>query len=132
MNIHFSRGEFLSDANSDGFLHLIRRTYWCFAPRGWWTEESGSHVVFDRAYRPICRVRAGRVVEIVEPDTWIEHIAEHLLHKDTPRYCAEARRVAAGVIARLGIHDEIKRRHKIGRLPSATPPVGWRPHRKSR
>lgn len=119
MTFHIDRGEFLPDPNSDGFLRLMRLTYWCFAPHGRWTEASGSYVVFDRRYHPICRVYADGAVEIVKPDTSIEYVAEHFYHKDTPRYCDEARRIAAGVIARLGIDAEIKRRLKIGRLPSA-------------
>lgn len=123
MAFHIDGGEFLPDPNSDGFLRLMRRTYWCFAPRGWWTEASGSYVYFDRSYRPICRVHTDGVVEILKPDTWIEHVDQHLLHKDTPRYCAEARRIAGEVIARRGIDAEIKRRLKIGRLPSAERPT---------
>src|SRR5690606_13873798 len=118
--------------NFDAVLRLMRRGHWYYAPYGWWTEASGDHVVFDRGYHPICRVRACAVVEIVEPDTWIEFVAQRWFSNASACRCAETRRVVSGVVARLGIAEEIKRRRKIGRLPSATPPDGWRPGRKSR
>ncbi len=132
MNIDDTVDGFIPDADITAFVRLMRRDIWYYAPYGWWTEASGDHVVFDRGYHPICRVLDGGVVEIVEPDTWIDYVTQRFFSNASASRCAKTRRVVSRVVVRLGIAEEIRRRRMIGQLPHATPPDGWRPGRKRR
>lgn len=44
---------------------------WKLCPYGEWTEGDGSRVLFDRHYRPICRIKPDGQVEIVPTDEFI-------------------------------------------------------------
>jgi hypothetical protein len=103
--------------------HMRRVTDWRCMPYGWWTEASGAHVIYDRQYRPICRHTDGQV-EIVPSDSWItfESSSHFYCGPDYPYTCPEARDRVLGVVYRLGLVDEIKRRRDLdrrGRLPRA-------------
>ena len=94
-------------------------------PYGWWTEASGAHVIYDRKYRPICRKHIDGRVEIVPSDTWIvfESSRHFYCGPDYPYTCPEARSRVLGVVQRLGLADEIKRRRSLDRrglLPQAS------------
>jgi hypothetical protein len=104
--------------------HMRRVTEWICFPYGWWTEASGAHVIYDRKYRPICRKHTDGRVEIVPSDTWIifESSRHFYCSPDTPYTCPEARDRVLGVVYRLGLADEIKRRRSLDRrglLPRA-------------
>jgi hypothetical protein len=109
--------------------HMRRVTEWSCFPYGWWTEASGAHVVYDRKYRPICRKHTDGRVEIVPSETWItfESSRHFYCSPETPYTCPEARSRVLGVVQRLGLADEIKRRRSLDRrglLPRA--PLGGR------
>ncbi|RWQ70763.1 MAG: hypothetical protein EOS85_26680 [Mesorhizobium sp.] len=113
------RGEFLPDPDTSAFLGALQRTArWNLWPAGYWTEPDGSFVIFDRKYRPLCRKRPDGSIEILPSDAWINWIEERRLY-ETPRFphpdnSRDTRDMLAGVVERLGIADEIKRRRKIG------------------
>jgi hypothetical protein len=113
-------------AHSDRVLiaHFRRVAEWTCLPYGWWTEASGAYVVYDRRYRPICRRHADGRVEIVPSDCWItfESSRHFYCGPDYPYTCPEARSRVLGVVQRLGLADEIKRRRSLDRrglLPMA-------------
>ncbi len=98
---------------------------WRFAPYGWYSEPGGSYVPFDRDYHPIARKKPDGSVEIVPPDAWIDFEDQHWFYGARGTLPSDNRDVAdriRGVIARLGIRDEIIRRMRLGKLPRATPP----------
>lgn len=117
-------------ARDAGFFAIMRRqSRWMLHPYGWWTERSGSHVVFDRKYRPICRVHPDGKVEIVRSNLWIDFLSEHFINhpSQSPNdRDGVARDKIERVVSRLGLADEIaKRRHLLrqGRLPEPKRPA---------
>jgi hypothetical protein len=97
--------------------HVRRAADWHVMPYGWWTEVSGAHVIFDRKYRPLCRRHNDGHVEIVPSDTWTIWVKEDWLYSspDTPYTRPKARNRVLGVVQRLGLADEIKRRRSLDR-----------------
>jgi hypothetical protein len=111
--------------------HMHRFTEWICFPYGYWNEACGAHVIFDRKYRPICRHTDGKV-EIIPSDSWIlfESSSHFYCSPITPYTCPKARSRVLGVVQRLGLADEIKRRRSLDRrglLPQA--PLGGRASR---
>jgi hypothetical protein len=104
--------------------HMRRVTNWRVMPYGFWSEASGAHVVYDRQYRLICRRSTDGTVETLPSDCWItfESSQHFYCSPDTPYTCPEARSRVLGVVQRLGLADEIKRRRSLDRrglLPQA-------------
>jgi hypothetical protein len=93
-------------------------SFWSIYPHGYWLEHGKSYVLFDVKRRPICRVHSDGEVEIVRPDVWIWPISERFINhpSDCPSHRdGSARRKIEGIVARLGIADELKRRRKLER-----------------
>jgi hypothetical protein len=117
------------DPDSIAFVRLIQRqALWHIFSYGEWIEPSGAKVVFDRQYRPICRVHVDGPVEIVSPDTWITFTAERFYHGGFgPRPDAETRSATLEIMLRYGLELELRRRRKAARggtLPRwATRPI---------
>jgi hypothetical protein len=105
--------------------HMRRVADWRVMPYGWWTEASGAHVIYDRQYRPICRKHTDGRVEIIPSNSWITFESSHHFYcgPDYPYTCPEARSRVLGVVQRLGLAEEIKRRRSLDRrglLPMAS------------
>ncbi|MBY5762556.1 hypothetical protein HFO06_05465 [Rhizobium leguminosarum] len=95
---------------------------WNIFPYGYFHKADQSSVLFDRNYRPICRVRPGGEVEIVPPQQWVAFERQEWLYVDktAPRDCAETRRTILALVARLGIESELRSRRDLesrGLLP---------------
>jgi len=94
-------------------------------PYGEWTEADGSRVIFDRRYRPICRIKPDGRVEIVPTDEFI-----HFSKKAGQRWFYEGgafkrdpkvRKTLIDIIKRHDLTPELRRRWDImrngGHLP---------------
>ena len=91
-----------------------KQAMWALCPYGCWTESDGSGVIFDRCYRPICRVRPGGKVEIVPPDEFIRYKKQRWFHRGfgiSP--CAATRKIVAAIIAKYGLAAELRRRRDL-------------------
>lgn len=123
MNVHFlpeaiERAPVEIDPDIRNLLVGMRRAMrWRIWPYGWWQEDDGSYVIFDRLYRPICRKRPCGTVEIVRPDQWIAYVDQRYLYTDIRHpdgNTAIAQRLF-GIVQRLGIRDELARRRGLDR-----------------
>jgi hypothetical protein len=90
---------------------------WKLCPYGEWTEGDGSRVIFDRHYRPICRIKPDGQVEIVPTDESI-----HFDKKTGQRWFYEGsastrdpkvRKALIGIIKRYDLTPELRRRWDI-------------------
>ncbi|MBR0787768.1 hypothetical protein JQ631_01730 [Bradyrhizobium manausense] len=112
-----------------GIANLLRGMQrdrrWSPFPYGWWTEADGSHVIFDRGYRLICRKRANGSIEIfpfastanfarMTDDLWIDWIDQRWLYRGPAHPARDefSRLRVLGVVHRLGLQDEIVRRRE--------------------
>lgn len=112
-----------------GIANLLRGMQrdrrWSPFPYGWWTEADGSHVIFDRGYRLICRKRSNGSIEILPfartgnpvrktDDLWIDWIDQRWLYNGLthPARDASSRLRVLGVVQRLSLADEIVRRRE--------------------
>ena len=88
-----------------------RQAQWGLCPYGEWTEDSGSRVIFDRSYRPICRVALDGQVEIVPSDEFICFREQRCFHQGfgiNPK--PEVRKLANDLIKRYGLASELRHR----------------------
>lgn len=118
----------------------MRERGWRVLPYGWGYDADRTAVIFDREYRPICRVRPRGKVEIV-PTQQAVSLGEGkvFLYDDgsKPRDCAETRRLIIFLVARLGLdaellrrsilerHDLLPKARKLRELPWPAPSTDW-------
>ncbi|MGY4467329.1 hypothetical protein ACVWWK_003011 [Bradyrhizobium sp. LB9.1b] len=104
---------------------MQRDRRWSPFPYGWWTEADGSHVIFDRGYRLICRKQPNGAVEILPfartgnfsgkvDDLWIDWVDQRWLYTGLTHPARDdlSRLRVLGVVQRLGVRDEIVRRRE--------------------
>lgn len=129
MTPEIDRGEFLPDENTIRADRILwRGARWKIFPYGAWTEAGGASVIFDRAYRPICRVRSGGAVEIVRPDHWITFKRQRWFWDGWthPKDTAETRERLIALISRYGLEPELRRRRELEKR-GLLPPCAERP-----
>lgn len=124
-------GEAMPDPVTASFALMISKSNaWRIFPYGEWTEGDGSRVIFDRQYRPICRIGVNGSVEIVPPETWINYTRQRFFHRGFgPRPDAETRAIVLRVMQSChGMESELRRRRDLEKrrlLPRrATVPSG--------
>ncbi|BAB51911.1 hypothetical protein [Mesorhizobium japonicum] len=118
MIAEIDRGElFLDETTIRAIRILWRGARWRIFPYGVWIEPDGAAVIFDRAYRPICRVRRRNEVEIVPPDQWINFKRQRWFWDGWthPKDSAETREKLIAIVARYGLEPELRRRRDLER-----------------
>lgn len=106
------------DSETAAFIRTVQRQRaWRLFPYGEWTERGGSRVIFDRQYRPICRIHTNGRVEIVRPETWISHIRQRFFHRGFGPSPDAATKAAALNVMRScsGMETELRRRRDLER-----------------
>lgn len=101
------------------FASFVRRergmARWWLCPYGEWTEYSGSRVIFDRAYRPVCRIATDETVEIVPSDELICFREQRWFHQgfSRGRPTPEVRTIVSDIIDRYGLASELNLRWSL-------------------
>lgn len=96
---------------------------WAIFPYGKFIEADGAEVIFDRRYRPICRVFLDRRVEVVNPRQWINFEDQSWFYNSINHPCnnKKTRTVLLNLIEELGLAAELMARRELeenGGLPS--------------
>lgn len=88
-------------------------------PYGEWTEADGSRVIFDRDYRPICRIKPDGQLEIVPTDEFIrfdEEAGQRWFYRGgAPTRDRKIRKTLIDIIKRHDLAPELRRRWDIKR-----------------
>lgn len=92
--------------------HLFRKkAIWALCPYGKWTEADDSIVIFDRRYRPICRIKSDGQKEIVPSDEYINFCTQRWFHRGIATYPdQETRKTISDLIEKYVIATELRRR----------------------
>jgi hypothetical protein len=132
MNIETDFNDTEVDALLRGFRRQAELWLLCY---GDWLEYSGARIIFDRCYRPICRVWPDGRHEIVPPDTFIRYRKQRFYHSGFGLHLdPETRALVTRFITRFGLTDEFRHRRDLlrqGKLPRwdrVTPPQGGMHH----
>ena len=112
MNSRNTRGWVCVDPNTIALSRMLRKqAIWWLCPYGQWTEHDGSRVIFDRMYRPICRVKSDGRVDIVRSDEFIRYSKQCWFHAGFgPSPSRKTREVVTEIIERYGLAPELRKR----------------------
>lgn len=96
---------------------------WRIYPYGKFIEQDGSEVIFDRQYRPICRVFSNGSIEIVPPTAWICFESQEWFYNDlsSPRNSRKTRKTLMSIIDKYDLKGELLLRRELekqGFLPT--------------
>lgn len=96
---------------------------WEIFPYGKFFEDDGAEVIFDRRYRPICRVFPDGRVEGVNPSQWINFTDQNWFYHsgNHPRNDKSTRAALLSLIEQLGLSAELMVRRElenVGHLPA--------------
>lgn len=101
----------------------LRRVYrWGIFPYGWWTDNSGCKVIFDRKYRPICTIAADGKIILTPTDKYICYRSLDWYYRGNnhPANCPETRKLILSVVQDCGLEAELRNRRRLeraGELP---------------
>jgi hypothetical protein len=102
---------------------FLRRVYrWGIFPYGWWIDDSGCKVIFDRKYRPICTIADDGKIVLTPSDKYICYRSRDWYYrgKNHPSNCPRTRKIILSVVQDCGLEAELRHRRRLertGQLP---------------
>lgn len=106
-----------ADNEADAFMRGMRKqSQWWLCCYGEWLEYGDTRVIFDRCYRPICRIWPDGSHEIVPADEFIRYRSQRHYHSGfgmNPD--PQTRDLVRRFIARYRLTDELRRRRDLMR-----------------